>query len=539
MEKLSPGIWLTLEQELLKIEIDGKPLIDLTAYNGIALWWFIRFRLFNPTQSTSLLRVLTKNIYLFQLFDLIYDIFTSIVCRVISSYYKKSIDKKRPTVMITVHDRDWKNVRTPTGRLCKGDVFFQSLISELQNRGFNIVTVTPLKMNLISGLKTMISRLKNQQHNLVHKEFNAYWSMEIWKKERDAQKHFREVWQNASRNEKLISALKKSGLERELPVYFNSVFGYVAKCLEIAKKIVAKESPDLIVVSSEHGIIQKSLMVAGKMAKIPTLALQHGTIGHIHKGYFSWKGSISEAGKIETPFCPIPDKTAVFGPYYYDILTKASAYPMDSVVVTGQPRYDILAKAHKVYDRERFCRKLNLNPSKKIALVVTENLPLSDGKMFLRTVLKALREYKDLQIVLKPHPTERGEWYKQLVKDEKVEATILSKDADTYEALYACDLFVASFSTLILEAILLGKLGVTMHIGKGRDPTPYFKDVTLRVYREEDLAPAIKRLLYDEGVKCKLKLARGKFVREHAYEQDGKATERVANLIEQMMKGIM
>jgi hypothetical protein len=61
--------------------------------------------------------------------------------------------------------------------------------------------------------------------------------------------------------------------------------------------------------------------------------------------------------------------------------------------------------------------------------------------------------------------------------------------------------------------------------------------VTLRVYKEEDLGPAIKKILYDDKVREALKQAGAKFVFEHAYKMDGRATERVTDLIEKMMEG--
>jgi UDP-N-acetylglucosamine 2-epimerase len=354
--------------------------------------------------------------------------------------------------------------------------------------------------------------------------------------ERDSKKVFNANWEEASKDKELVSLLNKAGLDADLPYYFHNIFGWVAKSIDMATNLIDQENPDFVLVSSEHGIVQKSIMVAGKMRKIPTMALQHGTIGTVHKGYLSLKGSISESGDIKTPFCPVPDKTAVFGPYYADLLTKVSAYPLDSVVATGQPRYDALVEAGHVYDRDKFCRRLKLDPAKRLVLVITENMLVSDGKVFLTAVLKALKEFPELQIVIKPHPAEEGQWYVDVVREEDVKATVLSKSADTYEALYSCDLFVASYSTVILEAVILRKLGVTAYLAKGNDPTPYFNEVTLRVYREGDIAPEIRKALYDDKVREKLAQSGAEFVFAHAYKMDGKATERVTDLIEKMME---
>ncbi|MCK4348561.1 MAG: hypothetical protein KAW47_08080, partial [Thermoplasmatales archaeon] len=56
------------------------------------------------------------------------------------------------------------------------------------------------------------------------------------------------------------------------------------------------------------------------------------------------------------------------------------------------------------------------------------------------------------------------------------------------------------------------------------------------VYRCEDIIPAIKSALYDMNARERLKNARERFIYEHHYALDGKATERVVNLITQMIK---
>jgi hypothetical protein len=436
-------------------------------------------------------------------------------------------------VLITAQNVEWKSIRDLTGRLKKGDAFFDSVITELKKLDYDIVTVYPLGYS-ISGLKTMIDKLKRQK-DVTHKAFNFYWSMKIWKKAYDAGRHFRGIWKNVlEKDEKLIDLLETHGLGTELAYCFNSVFERVVKNIEMAKELVKEEEPDLIVLTNEYGIFERALVVAGKLKGIPTLAIQHGNIGHLHMGYMYSKESISASGSVETPYCPIPDKTAVYGQYYYDLLTKTSAFPPSSVVITGQPRYDILAVADRIFSREKFCRKLNLDPEGKIVLVATENIP--EGEAFLKSIVRALKEFPEFQIVVKPHPNEKGEWYKKLVEDENVRAVVLPRDAETFEALFACDFFMAGFSTTITEAIILGKLVVTVHLSKKEDPTPYYKYVTVRVYREENLVPAIRKVLYDEKTREDLKKAGKKFVYEYVYKQDGKATERMVNLVEKMIK---
>lgn len=534
MEKLRQGNWLALEQKILKIKTDGKSLIELTAYRGVALWWFIRFRLYHSAEANRLAELLVKNPYIFSLADFLYDFLTSLLCKFISTFFRSKTDRKRPKVLMFASNSGWREVRDSAGKSRKGDVMLGCLIQEMEKRHFEIVTVTPLKYS-ISAVKIMIERLKTG--DTIHRESNAYWSIKTWIKQYYADKYFRNIWKSVLENdEEFVALLEKCPPTREMRCYFSSLFGHVVKQIEMAKEIVIEQNPDLILVTSEYGFFERALTVAGKLKGLPTLAVQHGNIGPLHKGYMYPKGSISAYGSVGTPYCPIPDKTAVYGRYDYDLLTKTSAYPPSTVVITGQPRYDILAVAKRFFNRKEFCSKLNLDPDRKIVLVATENLPTPQGEAFLRNSLRALKNFPDLQIVVKPHPREKGEWYNRVVKEENVRAMILSRKADTFEALYACDLLITGFSTVITEATILGKPSVTLNIGKKEDPTPYYRDITLRIYREENLVSAIKEALYNEKTIDNLKKAGKKFAYQHAYKQDGKATERVASLIEEMIK---
>jgi len=303
----------------------------------------------------------------------------------------------------------------------------------------------------------------------------------------------------------------------------------------MAIRLVDEEEPDLILLLNEYSVFERALVVAGKLKRIPTLAVQHGNIGPLHMGYMFSKDSISVSGSMETPYCPIPDKTAVYGQYYYDLLTKISAYPPDSVIVTGSPRYDILGVVHKVFSRENFCAKLGLDPERKIVLIATQPWLMPIREAFIRSVLAALKHFPELQVVLKPHPGEDERFYSKITEAENVKVVGLPSRSETFEALYACDLLVASFSTVITEALVLDKPAVTVILG-GEEPTPFYKEVTLRVDKEEDLVPSIRKALYDEKAREKLKIERKEFIFRYVGSQDGKATERIVNLIESMTR---
>lgn len=524
--------WLDSEQKILGKKTDGKNLVELTAYLGIALWWFIRFRLYHSEETNRMAQLLMKNGFLFSFFDFLYDLLTSTLSKLISMVFKAGAVKKGPKVLMVAHNIQWRLELDPAGHLRKNDVFLAPLTKELKKRYYTAVTISPLKYS-ISGVKTMIERLKAE--DVPHKVFNAYWSPRIWRTEFYANKYFGNLWKKLSKKDaRFVAILQKDELTKEMTYYFKSFFGHIVKQIEMAKEVVKEEKPDLILVTSEgSGIFEKALLVAGKLDQIPTLAIQHGNIGPLHEGYMYSKNSISASGNIGSPYCPIPDKTAVYGPFHYDILTKISAYPPTSVVVTGQPRYDKLVRAHRIFSRKEFCAKLGLDPFRKLVLVATQGLPMRE--LFIKSVLRALKKFPEVQIVIKPHPRENSELYRKVVDAQNVIAKVLSKSSDIIEALYSCDLLIAAFSTVITEALVLGKPAVTLNL-TAEDPAPYYKEVTLRINTKEDLVPAIEKALYDQNTREELRKRARNFTFNHAYKQDGKATERVVNLAEEMIK---
>jgi hypothetical protein len=84
--------------------------------------------------------------------------------------------------------------------------------------------------------------------------------------------------------------------------------------------------------------------------------------------------------------------------------------------------------------------------------------------------------------------------------------------------------------------MILDKSVITINFTGLKDPIPFAESgAALGVYREKDLTATIKQGLYDDSLKERLRRDRDKFVYEQTYLKDGKATERIANLIEQMV----
>jgi UDP-N-acetylglucosamine 2-epimerase len=279
--------------------------------------------------------------------------------------------------------------------------------------------------------------------------------------------------------------------------------------------------PDIVVVLTDTTPPCRIAVLTAKLAHIPSLLLLHsGMIGRNYE-------------------CPdfVVDKIAVPGDYARRILRNCGVGEK-RLVVTGYPSYDALVQVEKHFRRNVICMKLGLDPEKRILVFTTENLPAREGELLARAVYRSVKEFPSMQFVVKVHPSESdSSIYRNLAKEFGLNV-VITKDASIYEVLYVCDLVITGFSATALDAMMLDKPVITVNLTGMEDPIPFAESgAAIGVYDERNLIEALEKGLYDEASRNNLESAREKFVYEHAYKSDGKATARVVTLIEQIVTG--
>jgi UDP-N-acetylglucosamine 2-epimerase len=285
-------------------------------------------------------------------------------------------------------------------------------------------------------------------------------------------------------------------------------------------RVLRLEKPAILIVMTDSTVPCRIAVLSARLANVPSLLLLHsGLIGWIYD-------------------CPtfVSDQIAVMGEFAKRVLI-ADDVDGSKIVVTGRPSYDALIRAQAGFDRKEICSRLGLVPTKKIVVYTTENLPPRESEVMTRAVCKALKELQDAQFVIKVHPSELDlSIYRSVTKELGLEVMI-TREAPIYEILYVCDVMITGFSATALDAMILDKSVITVNLTGLKDPLPFAESgAAIGVYEEGDLEKAVRMGLYDEGVKEKLRRARQRFVLEHAYKKDGKASERVVELVGQMIR---
>ena len=309
--------------------------------------------------------------------------------------------------------------------------------------------------------------------------------------------------------------------------YFLEEFGDYIRYIDGCYREVKIVKPSIIVTTADTPPLRRIAVKTAGISGIPALSIQHGLIGRIVPGFY-----------FETAEC---DKHAVWGRKAKELFANMGESP-DSLIITGNPRYDILAS--KRFDKGEMYAALGLDMKKGVIVIATawfaglSVCATPDPVIsFVKVVLQALKNVPEKQVVIKLHPGYHQEYHKifTAVAEEIGIDVVITKDY-LWELLDSCDVVITSGSTVALEAMMLDRIVVDVSLNKQEAVSYTSSEALLRVSEPAEIVPAIKQALYDEAVQARFADARKDFIYDYAHEQDGKASKRVADLIMHMIE---
>ena len=216
--------------------------------------------------------------------------------------------------------------------------------------------------------------------------------------------------------------------------------------------------------------------------------------------------------------------------------------PPEKIFITGQPRFDIIWQKQS-NPNGQIIAELGVPEEKGIIVLATQ--PFVEPRIWteqqreqlVQAAVSAVKEFPDKQLVIKLHPDESIEKYRKILTNIGEDKAIICRDVNLYELLNAGELLMTGDSTVGLEAMLLDKPVIVVNF-TGRPCVMGYAEsgAAIGVYKEEGLAPAIGKALYDPLVRKELKQNREGFINKHVYKPDGQASKRVAKLIIQLIE---
>jgi len=340
-------------------------------------------------------------------------------------------------------------------------------------------------------------------------------------------------------------------------------------------EVLRKEKPDIIVVAHDRLPKSRLFIKCGNSMGIPTLLVQDGILpgnrastretGGIvfsikyflflpHRIFrfmtnpsLPWQQKIEitlfesrlrgKAGNYGHGEC---QKMALFGDATKEMFISEGVNP-DKIVVTGNPKFDLVYHSKDNNCKNTVCEKWNIPAHKEIVLLLTSYFvenntwSLEQRERFVIAISNAVEALPNAQLIIKLHPPHENEKdYSKIIKKISSHA-IVCKHFPISMLLNACDLAITVSSTAALEAMAIGKPVIIANLFHDKAPYFYKNSGALFIETESEILPALKKGLYDFHERKKIVESTDKFVYKQAYLQDGRASERIASIIRNMV----
>jgi len=319
----------------------------------------------------------------------------------------------------------------------------------------------------------------------------------------------------------LVPALADTLREIFLDVAFEA-----REFLLAAARLVRDEAPAAIVLTYETGPAQRAMIIEAARAGIPTLGLQHGMVFDNHYDYMHAR--VSALPLVEPEAVAIPLITCVWGDYWRETLVSSGRYPADTVITTGNWRYDEIERIRAA----AIARPLPLSQDQgagcRIIAILTAG---ADIEEYVRICLRLVSGQGDAIPMVKLHPSENPESIRWVIAESGLPAETLYT-GDLASLLVHSEIVISQFSTAVTEAMLFDKPVILGNL-TGIEFTAAYQESNACLYATtaEDLQTCLGQLGTDPAVAGQLAEGRRRFVEQAFFRLDGASASRVAELV--------
>ena len=310
-----------------------------------------------------------------------------------------------------------------------------------------------------------------------------------------------------------------------------------ARAMDEAGAALDALRPDVVVTYAEAGGWGRAVVLEARRRGIPSVGLQHGFI------YHSWLNYLHEVDEMQPDpghpadaGFPAPMRTLVFDDYARSHLERCGHFTPESLVVTGSPRLDDLARAVArltPQDLTDARETSGAHGSRELVLFAGK---YSQARQALGALLEAVAQLPNVHLAIKAHPAETPDVYSPLIRQAMAGSLdpdrirVLPPAAPLGPLLRASRVVVTVNSTVALDA---GVLGIpALVIGLPNNLTPFVAaGIMAGAATRADIEPALRRILYDEEFRLQIERSRGEYFKRFAIGSDGRAAARSADAV--------
>ncbi|MHA2246028.1 MAG: CDP-glycerol glycerophosphotransferase family protein [Candidatus Hodarchaeales archaeon] len=455
--------------------------------------------------------------------------------RILSKYSWKKKIKKQCMVTFT----EWTFWRlcfnSQTNQFGLNDFYFQNIHNEL-NRTFAGTIVELYKVRSFKNDLRVVKEKHNSSQDIGLVFLDAYLNHEARNQLKQEMKFYKERFhffrQKLLKDKDLVFSKVNFSpiMKKRLIWFFKAYIPLGLRWKAMFNGFISKVHPNAIFFINETFTIGRALTLSVKEHdEVISCALQHGFFKKFPVGFGRPRETDNDSRNIFLP--PLqPDITAVYGPYYKQLLLDAG-YSEEKILISGNPIYDQIHKLKRNISPENILKKLNLAQDKKIIVYGTQTDIYDKAVEPLNTVINLGEKNPDFQLVIKVHPHEDVSHYQQFEEGAPIPVRVV-KDINILSLLNVCNLYLTQFSTTILDALVLGKpVAVFNYSNKNKLPrymqTKAIIELTSPRHTEE-LIPKLLSGFQDQDqfiTYCQ------EYLHDQIYKTDGKAAKRIVKAI--------
>lgn len=302
------------------------------------------------------------------------------------------------------------------------------------------------------------------------------------------------------------------------------------------RQALRRLSPDVVLMNRHN----TAMVDACNLEGVPLVEMEHGTWSRFPAVLLRYYQYLD--GVEDNLTRPLPKAIAVWGHYMRNLLKRWS-YPENRIFVTGYPAYDRL-KHLDSSSVHRFAEEIELDPTKKTIVYMTGNPWMElyqtpqEQVETARALLQVIERLSDVELVIKAHQYDDADLYRQLQTELGAECySAVLQRCDTTLLITASEAIVAKGSSTLLEAAIAQKPVIMINFSNKPDMFE-FKRYGIGPYIDDvgDIPNAVKTVLLDEEAREQMLKAQDEFVDEWACGADGKASNRLANLLKELAR---
>ena len=358
---------------------------------------------------------------------------------------------------------NWQSVYDPVSASFRtGDLHLVGVLGELA-RDHRIDFVAYIRQFAFGLRAPFLKRKERRESRVSYRPFEAYVTLAIVRRSLSLRRELMARWRSLSSRPAIWDAAARyRGVPlgsplRERMRFFMSFLSLEAIIdHELGREAVRRAGPAVALVLGESRREARSILLSCRASGVPTVALQHGRFADHH---FALTADDLRGHDLVSDV-PLPDRFAVYGTRDRDYLVEKAHIPADRIVVTGAPRWDVLANWRTLYQPVAIRERLGLDPDGRVLLFTTTEVDETDTVAAI--VFAFVRHNPGVQVVVKTHPAERGSVRYRRAADHAGVHPIIVQNFDLYELLSASVALVSPISTTLVDAAMMGRPSILL-----------------------------------------------------------------------------